>query len=216
MPVPDTVSLFRLHDFIVCGLMCVTLCSPLVLLVCTHCVCTSVFACLCSLVQFGGHPLAYGVESTRWVKNKKRVVSLMPTPGSAPGAVPTPLFVIRSFGSWTRFFRIYNAATDEVVITVRTRDPSSSDKERLIRPHAFGWFGEDTSLAPFFSVDGDAWSSGCRAIGQPHREPLFTLSKLGLNCQYALLVEPHLDSALMLACTIGLLDLYGPASARII
>lgn len=167
-------------------------------------------------VQFGGHPLAYGVESTRWVKNKKRVVSLMPTPGSAPGAVPTPLFVIRSFGSGTRFFRIYNAATDEVVITVRTRDPSSSDKERLIRPHAFGWFGEDTSLAPFFSVDGDAWSSGCRAIGQPHREPLFTLSKLGLNCQYALLVEPHLDSALMLACTIGLLDLYGPASARII
>lgn len=63
-------------------------------------------------------------------------------------------------------------------------------------------------------LGGDA--ERCRAIGQPHREPLFTLSKLGLNCQYALLVEPHLDSALMLACTIGLLDLYGPASARII
>lgn len=142
-------------------------------------------------------------------------MSLMPAPGSAVGAVPTPLFIIRTFGAWTRFFRVYNPATDEVVISVRKDDPSSGEKERSIRPNTFGWFGDDTSVAPFFSVDGDAWSTGCRAIGQPHREPLFTLSKLGLNCQYALLVEAHLDSALMLACTIGLLDLYGPGSARI-
>lgn len=171
--------------------------------------------CVCFFVQFGGLPLAYRVVSSRWVKNKKRVVSLMPTPGSATGAVPTPLFIIQTFGAWARFFRIYNATTNEVVITVRKDDPSSGDKERSIRQNAFGWFGDDTSVAPFFSVDGDAWSTGCRAIGQPHREPLFTLSKRGLNCEYALLVEPHLDSALMLGCTIGLLDLYGPDSARI-
>lgn len=167
------------------------------------------------VVQFGGLPLAYGVTSSRWVKNKKRVVSLMPAPGSVTGAVPTPLFIIRTFGAWARFFRVYNAVTNEVVITVRKDDPSSGDKERSIRQNAFGWFGDDTAVAPFFSTDGDAWSTGCRAIGQPHREPLFTLSKRGLNCQYALLVEPHLDSALMTACSIGLLDLYGPASARI-
>lgn len=149
------------------------------------------------------------------MKNKKRVVSLMPAPGSAPGAEPTPFFIIKTFGAWTRYFKVYNATTGEVVVTVRKRDPTNSDATRLIRPHAVGWFGDDTSLAPFFSVDGDTWSTGCRAIGQPHREPLFTLKKRGLNCQYALYVEPHLDSALVLACTIGLLDLYGPASARI-
>jgi len=141
----------------------------------------------------------------------------MPIPGSPPNALPTPLFYIKLYGAWSRYFRIYNATTNECVVTVLTRDPSQIyGSDRVIRSQSYGWFGENTSVAPFFSVDGDAWSSGCRVFGAPHREPLFTLSKQGLSSQYGLLVEPHLDSALMLACAIGLLDLYGPSSARII
>lgn len=167
-------------------------------------------------VPFGGLSRAYGVDSARWVKNKRRVVSLMPPPGAGAGAEATALFVVRSYGTWSRYFRIMNAATGEVVVTVLTRDSNSeAGGGRSIRPQAYGWFGHDTSLAPFFSIDGDAWSVGCRVIGQPHREPLFAVSKQGLHSQYGLLVEPHLDSALMLACTIGLLDLYGPPSARL-
>jgi len=156
------------------------------------------------------------VQSTRFLKNKKRTVSLMPKPGSPPDALPTPLFIIKLYGVWSRYFRIYNATTSECVVTVMTRDPSKTDSsDRTIRSQSYGWFGDNTSVAPFFSVDGDAWSSGCRVVGAPHREPLFTLSKQGYANQYGLLVEAHLDSALMLACAIGLLDLYGPSSARL-